>query len=90
VLRESIRDPDLVARFGPAELAVVLPGIELASALAICQRMRQAIAEFSWDTVQPGLTVTASVGCVVGRHGARTVDMLARADRQLAAAKDVG
>jgi len=90
VLCKSTRDPDLVARFGPAELAVVLPGIELASALAICQRMRRAIAEFPWDTVQPGLTVTASVGCVIGRPGGGADDMLARADRQLAAAKDLG
>ena len=89
VLRESSRDPDLVARFGPAELAVLLPGTDLARASAICQRMRRAIAEFPWDTVEPGLTVTASVGCVVGRPGAGSDEMLARADRQRSAAKDV-
>jgi diguanylate cyclase (GGDEF)-like protein len=90
ILRESSRDHDVVARFGPAELAVALPGTELPSALAVCQRMRQAIADYPWDTVLPGLTVTAAVGCVVGVSGARTHDMFARADLQLCARKDVG
>jgi diguanylate cyclase (GGDEF)-like protein len=89
VLRESSRDHDVLARFGRDELAVALRGTELPNALAVCQRIRRAIANYPWDTVEPGLRVTASVGCVVGRPGARTPDMLARADLQLIAAKDV-
>lgn len=89
MLRESSRDHDVLARFGRDELAVALRGTELPSALAVCQRIRRAIANYPWDTVEPGLRVTASVGCVVGRPGVRTPDMLARADLQLIAATDV-
>jgi len=88
VLRDSSRDQDVVARFDGEELAVVLPGTDLPGALTVCQRMRRAIAEYPWETVQPGLKVTASVGCVVGRPGATPADMLAGVDLQLCATRE--
>jgi diguanylate cyclase (GGDEF)-like protein len=90
LLRESSRDRDLVARFGGEEFAIVLPGAEFPIALVVCERMRRAIAEYPWDTIQPGLAVTASLGCVVGLPGTTTQEMLTGADRQLYAAKAAG
>ncbi len=90
LLRESSRDRDLVARFGGEEFAIVLPGAELPVALVVCERMRRAIADYPWDTIQPGLAVTASLGCVVGLPGATTQELLTGADRQLYAAKAAG
>jgi diguanylate cyclase (GGDEF)-like protein len=90
LLSESSRDRDLVARFGGEEFAIVLPGAELPIALVVCERMRAAIADYPWDTIQSGLSVTASLGCVVGLPGTTTQEMLTGADRQLYAAKDAG
>ena len=90
LLRESSRDRDLVARFGGEEFAIVLPGAELPIALVVCERIRRAICDYPWDTIQPGLAVTASLGCVVGLPGTTTQEMLTGADRQLYAAKAAG
>ncbi len=90
LLRESSRDHDLVARFGGEEFAIVLPGAELPIALVVCERMRRAIAEYPWETIQEGLAVTASLGCIVGMPGTTTQELLTEADRQLYAAKAAG
>ncbi len=88
VLTDVCRDRDVIARFGAEEFAIALPGVDLEGALGVCRRMRHAIADYPWGTLAPQLGVTATVGCVIGRPGMTTSDMLARADLQLCAAKD--
>lgn len=90
ILRDTVRDRDLVARFGGEEFAIALPGAELPVAVRVCERMRRAIADYPWDSIAPGLTVTASFGCMVGLPGTTTQEMLATADRQLYGAKAAG
>jgi len=90
LLRQSSRDRDLVARFGGEEFAIVLPGADLSVALVVCERIRTTIADYSWNTIEPGLAVTASLGCVVGMPGMTTQELLTEADRQLYAAKAAG
>ncbi len=88
VLTEVCRDRDVIARFGAAEFAIALPGVDLETALGVCRRLRHAIADYPWGTIAPQLGVTATVGCMVGRPGMTTYDMLARVDLQLCAARN--
>lgn len=64
VLSASVRDSDLLARFGGEEFAVVTSGTELAGAAVLAEKLRAAVAEKPFpleDSIRP-LTVTVSAG----------------------------
>lgn len=92
LLRESVRDVDVVGRFGGEEFVIVLPEAALDEALTISERIRHAVC----DTLNvEGLgehKVTASFGVATAddarvRSAADLVDL---ADRALYAAKSEG
>jgi len=64
VVRESSREIDEPARYGGEELAVVLPGTDLAGAFRVAERMREGIAGLAVDQPEGHgpLHVTASFG----------------------------
>ena len=64
VLSESVRDSDLLARFGGEEFAVVTSGTELVGAAVLAEKLRAAVEEKPFaleDSIRP-LTVTVSAG----------------------------
>ncbi|WP_310633443.1 diguanylate cyclase [Paraburkholderia sp.] len=87
------RASDMAARYGGEEFAVVLPGVTLAGAEKIAQKIRRRIesANLAFTGSRYGC-VTVSVGCAscdppVGGSAAK---LLAAADAQLYEAKDAG
>jgi diguanylate cyclase (GGDEF)-like protein len=89
VLQNVLRNRDFAARNGGEEFAVLLPDTEIASALAIAERIRAAIAEISL----PGsdVSVTISIGVSGFPDHANTLDRLERlADAALYLAKRLG
>ena len=68
VIRNSVRNSDLVARFGGEEFAVITPGDNIESALALAERIRANLAREP-IVVADGqqLKVTASFGVAEGR-----------------------
>ena len=89
ILVEFTRGPDLVARFGGEELALVMPETSLAAAVEVCERIRLRIMFEPWDDVAPGLTVTGSLG-VCEEDGHDTVWHLLRSTDQLLYAAKAG
>jgi diguanylate cyclase (GGDEF)-like protein len=88
VLRESLRDDDLLCRHGGEEFAFVLPGVSTHDALAACDRVRETLAlvTHSGDVVP----FTASFG-VAMRADDMTYDQLrGAADVALYRAKHAG
>ncbi len=82
-LAQQCRAGEQLARLGGDELALVLPGGTLASALTAAERMRAAVAE-----LELGVTVSAGVGAW---SPGMSADALTRVvDRALYAAKDAG
>jgi diguanylate cyclase (GGDEF)-like protein/PAS domain S-box-containing protein len=58
LLRDSVREHDVVARYGGEEFAILLPATDADSAHGLAERLRRSIAEHAWTH----RTVTASLG----------------------------
>jgi diguanylate cyclase (GGDEF)-like protein len=63
LLRENMRETDVLVRHGGEEFVIVLPGMGTPSAAEVCERLRERIARHPWtELVVPGFTLTASIG----------------------------
>lgn len=89
-LRSQCRGANLVARYGGEEFCVVLPGADRATAMALCEAMREAVAGHDWAAVAAGMGVTLSIGLVDAGAGATPQALLAAADARLYTAKREG
>lgn len=91
VTAQSLRQPDLLARFGGAELAVFLPHTDPLGALDVAERIRILVGDLRlpWDGLQVNTTVSIGVASIHSGHN--TFDALLRdADAALQAAKAAG
>ncbi len=90
----NLRPLDLVVRLGGEEFAVIMPEIDLRTALAVGERLREAVAEkpFALASHSAGLAITTSIGVAsVRTDGDDTLDaVLERADAALYSAKESG
>lgn len=86
-LRASIRGHDTVARMGGEEFAILLPDTDTATAFAIAERARAAIARVPAS----GRALSCSAGVATAAPGeCSPVDLLEQADRALYEAKRLG
>jgi len=91
VLRHSIRPGDTVGRYGGEEFAMLLPGTDLASALAIAERVRANIAAAGVVHEDRRFMLTTSIGVASVMPGEVALDAaLDRADQALYRAKSGG
>jgi len=87
----AIRSGDVLARIGGEELAVLLPHTDVAGALHVAERVREAIAALDVEghdgqRVRP----TASLGVAAFTPGDKVEDLMRRADVALYRAKANG
>jgi diguanylate cyclase (GGDEF)-like protein len=91
-LRSCIRPQEALGRYGGEEFLIVLPGSSGATAEAVAERMRRAIAAQSESiggaTVKP--TISAGVASTDAFPKAGPEDLINRADAALYAAKNAG
>ncbi|AFZ66701.1 GGDEF domain-containing protein [Deinococcus peraridilitoris] len=90
VLREQCRSKDLLARYGGEEFALMLPGIGAGEVDHTAERFRQAVEQYNWSMVRPGLRVTLSVGVCSDLPSTGHEGMLALAEEKLLEAKQAG
>jgi diguanylate cyclase (GGDEF)-like protein len=88
------RTGDLAARYGGEELAVLLPGADVAGALLVAEKIRAAVEGLRLTHIANGkgiVTISAGVHAVVpqGSNGA-AVDLVVAADKALYQAKTNG
>lgn len=90
ILMSAIREGDVVARIGGEEFAFIFPEAARDEGLAVCERVRQAVAGYDWERVHPSLQVNVSVGLSHDTGVGNFERMLAQADARLYEAKRAG
>ncbi len=88
LLRRRTRATDIVARFGGEEFVVLMPNTDMEQAVAIAERIREAIAACRVEPLPD--PVTASFGVVELVAGEQANALLRRADTALYEAKQSG
>ena len=88
----SLRPSDIVTRYGGEEFAAVLPSVSLEQAVAIAERVRQAVLDLNLPNRQaPAGRFTISVGAAtVSTHAATSRQLIEAADAALYTAKRSG
>ncbi len=92
MLRESMRQSDMVCRYGGEKFTVILPNTPRKKALAVCERFREKVAAHQFQHNSSEYHCTVSIGIVLynpelKRSFAEIVEM---ADRALYQAKEEG
>ncbi len=86
VLKSTVRDEDVVSRYGGEEFCIILPGISKSGIIPLGERVRKIIElhKFYKETVQPGGKITVSLGGATYPDDARNPDdLIQRADQAL-------
>jgi diguanylate cyclase (GGDEF)-like protein len=87
-ITNTLRDSDIVGRFGGEEFAVLMPHTDLPAALVAAERLRQAVAGMKIGLLEGGpLSMTISLGLAMHEPGVSLDTLLMRADMALYRAK---
>jgi diguanylate cyclase (GGDEF)-like protein len=92
LLKENLRAECSTCRYGGEEFAVILPEIGMEAAFTTAERLREIVAQTSFDNGTPDeIKITVSIGVSAFPESAAAVDELtSAADAALYAAKDAG
>jgi diguanylate cyclase (GGDEF)-like protein len=89
-VRESLRESDVIGRYGGEEFVLLLQGADAHAGARLVERIRAAVSATDWSHIGAGLKVSVSCG-IAGVGAADTLNsILARADQALYEAKRGG
>ena len=89
-LKAGMRQNDMACRYGGEEFAFILSRTDLEQAIAVSERLREAIADLRIDYEQHRINVTASIGLAAATEAETAQDLLVHADTALYQAKHAG
>ena len=91
VLREPIRESDMLARIGGDEFGILLSNCSLESAQQVGERMLQILRQFRYNWKGKAFSIGGSIGLtMIDQPGQSVSDVLRQADIACYAAKDAG
>ncbi len=90
LMRDNLREVDVLARWGGEEFLALLPSNDIAAATAVAERMRQAVAAVHIDIGGRMVHVTMSFGVAQISDLSELQQATARADRALYDSKNGG
>ncbi len=89
--RRSVREVDLIGRYGGEELIIFLPETNSETAMQVAERLRESVAKAPIRILDKDLQITVSIG--VSRRDENTLELetlIARADQAMYVAKYKG
>jgi len=90
-VRETLRPPDLFARFGGDEFAIILPHTDLGGACAVAERILKKVRALTIPTDEEGsVRCSISLGVADYAGGDGATDLIRRADERLYESKRSG
>ena len=92
MLKEYIRQSDLICRYGGEEFAVILPNTRAEDALTVCERFRAMVAghQFEYDSSQFRMTVSVGIASYNSSFHQSPDELVKWADEALYQAKEGG
>jgi len=91
ILKQYLRDKDIIARIGGEEFAVLLPGVDITIAYKIADRLRTILENRIINVEKNIIRVTASFGIIEVNNSITSVkELLSSVDRALYRAKKEG
>ena len=85
-----VDSPSFLARLGGDSFLAAIPGRGLPGAVEVLETMRAAVASHSWGPLIGDLALRVTVGAAAASPSDTPAEILARADRNLYAAKKAG
>jgi diguanylate cyclase (GGDEF)-like protein len=89
VMREELREQDVIGRFGGEEFVVALPGADRLHAARVAERIRARLQALAAEDTADAMR-TVSIGAATLNDGETTSALLKRADKAMYAAKAAG
>jgi diguanylate cyclase (GGDEF)-like protein len=87
----SVREVDLVGRYGGEELVILLPETDRATSLQVAERLRRTTAATPIQAFGKEIAVTVSIGVAAGDENTTDLEtLIARADQAMYIAKHKG
>lgn len=90
ILRQTVRETDLVARYGGEEFVLLLPAGEMAQVTDSMERIRRAVEMAEFRLEDRSIHITVSCGAAEPREREAAAELVKRADAALYAAKQAG
>lgn len=90
LLREHMRKPDFIARFGGEEFVSLLPNTSLGGGYKVAEKMRSAVQDLNFKYKEEVIPLTISCGISLFADGDKPEDVFERADKALYQAKKQG
>jgi len=90
VARDSVRDTDVLGRYGGDEFMQILPDTDVKGAVMHAERLRVYAHFLDFQKVLSQKNISLSIGVAQYRSGEKITDLISRADSALYKAKQLG
>ena len=89
VLASQVRANDLLARWAGDEFVILFADTGELDAQLVCDRIRDAVSGFDWESIAPGLHMSVSIGLSQANPGETAEAIVGRSDESMYRAKVV-
>ncbi len=89
-IKATVRDSDIVFRYGGEEFLVILSNTDIAGASFLAERLRSAVQDLTIGGEETSIRITVSLGVATLDAGDDSIRLLQKADRAMYQAKSAG